>query len=548
MDYFKSQLDRIQQQLGGLSASQKMLTASLVAIMIMTLVWWGRYAGEAEMTPVLDTALSSNDAGNIERTLRGANIPVKISGDRVLVPTDRRDEAIAMLSIADALPTESADAFDDLAKKMNPFMSNAQTDVVMKAGKEKLLASVIRKFPGVQEAKVVITPGSGRKFGPGVEATGIANIFMRSGRALDSKSVQGAALLIARSESGLKPSNVSVLVDGRPQRVRSNDDGSFDGGTTAYTEDLQIAKRTFEDSITSSLSYIQSVIVRCAVTIDTANKQTQSREYDKDNVISTPRETETKTVETVAPSGPRANEAGVIANIGQADTSSASAGGATSSETTERITNDNRVGEKVQTIAEGPGKVTLDSVAVQIGRSHIVNQLKRGDPSAKEPDEPAIAALSTEVMETVKRNVMFANHLTEDKVDVSFFYDAPPMLAAAITESPLSDGVTSKLTGHVKEIAIGALAVVSLFMLMMMVKKGAVAPLVVPNSLPMTPQTLESMSELAGVVRDGDPMLDGLELDDDAVKAQQMLAQVQTMVKENPDGAANLVKRWLNRN
>ena len=59
MDYFKSQLDRIQQQLGGLSASQKMLTASLVAIMVMTLVWWGRYAGDAEMSPVFDTSLGS---------------------------------------------------------------------------------------------------------------------------------------------------------------------------------------------------------------------------------------------------------------------------------------------------------------------------------------------------------------------------------------------------------------------------------------------------------------------------------------------------------
>ena len=40
-------------------------------------------------------------------------------------------------------------------------------------------------------------------------------------------------------------------------------------------------------------------------------------------------------------------------------------------------------------------------------------------------------------------------------------------------------------------------------------------------------------------------MLDGMELDEDAVRAQQMLEQVSTMVEENPDAAANLVKRWL---
>ena len=41
MDLFKSQLERIQKQLSALTPSQKMLTASMVAIMVMTLVWWG---------------------------------------------------------------------------------------------------------------------------------------------------------------------------------------------------------------------------------------------------------------------------------------------------------------------------------------------------------------------------------------------------------------------------------------------------------------------------------------------------------------------------
>ena len=54
MDFLKSQLDRIQQQLAGLNASQKMLTGSLIVIMVMTLFYWGRYAGSPEMEPLLD--------------------------------------------------------------------------------------------------------------------------------------------------------------------------------------------------------------------------------------------------------------------------------------------------------------------------------------------------------------------------------------------------------------------------------------------------------------------------------------------------------------
>ena len=44
MDLLKKQFDRIQQQLAGLNASQKMLTMSLLAIMVMTFLWWGKYA------------------------------------------------------------------------------------------------------------------------------------------------------------------------------------------------------------------------------------------------------------------------------------------------------------------------------------------------------------------------------------------------------------------------------------------------------------------------------------------------------------------------
>jgi flagellar biosynthesis/type III secretory pathway M-ring protein FliF/YscJ len=36
-------------------------------------------------------------------------------------------------------------------------------------------------------------------------------------------------------------------------------------------------------------------------------------------------------------------------------------------------------------------------------------------------------------------------------------------------------------------------------------------------------------------------------MDPEAVKAQEMLSQVQHMVGENPDAAAAMIKRWLNR-
>ena len=69
MDLFKSQFDRIVQQLSALTPSQKMLTAATVAIMVMTLVWWGRYAGEPEMEPLLPQAISADELPRVEMEL-----------------------------------------------------------------------------------------------------------------------------------------------------------------------------------------------------------------------------------------------------------------------------------------------------------------------------------------------------------------------------------------------------------------------------------------------------------------------------------------------
>ena len=58
---------------------------------------------------------------------------------------------------------------------------------------------------------------------------------------------------------------------------------------------------------------------------------------------------------------------------------------------------------------------------------------------------------------------------------------------------------------------------------------------------------LDATEGLVGEVGEGKRLLDAMELDEDAVRAQQMLDQVSSMVEENPDAAAGLVKRWLNR-
>src|SRR4029453_19156706 len=121
MDLFKSQFERIQQQLAGLSASQKMLAGALVAVMVLTLMHWGRYAGESELEPLLSTPIAAEEVQRISQQLEATGVKYEISGDRILVPPEKRAKVFATLGMAGALPHNTSDGFDEIVKKISPW-------------------------------------------------------------------------------------------------------------------------------------------------------------------------------------------------------------------------------------------------------------------------------------------------------------------------------------------------------------------------------------------------------------------------------------------
>ena len=130
MDVIKSQLLRIQQQLSGLSASQKMLVAALVTIMVMTMLYWARYAGTAEMEALLDQPFTADEISRVTTKLASRGIRYQVNGDRVMVPTDRKYEALADLSYEQLLPRNTETGFDIIAKQINAFMPNSQVQTM----------------------------------------------------------------------------------------------------------------------------------------------------------------------------------------------------------------------------------------------------------------------------------------------------------------------------------------------------------------------------------------------------------------------------------
>jgi flagellar biosynthesis/type III secretory pathway M-ring protein FliF/YscJ len=106
--------------------------------------------------------------------------------------------------------------------------------------------------------------------------------------------------------------------------------------------------------------------------------------------------------------------------------------------------------------------------------------------------------------------------------------------------------IAGPLTGAVKTIALGGLALLALTMMVLMVRKASRAEeLPTAEELVGVPPALQRGNDLVGEADEADSALAGIELSDDHIRSAKMREQVEDMVKANPDDAALLLNRWI---
>lgn len=555
MDFIKAQLERIQQQLNGLNASQKMLTAALVAIMLLTVVWWGKYAGEAELVPLINQSLAPADIGHMQDALAAKGIVNQVTGDKILVHADRRMEALSALTFARAMPHVD-DGFKDLLTQMNPFDSVTKDEKLWNHHKQTFLSQVIGGMKGVAKAYVVIDPTSVRRIDGNIEPSATVSITLEDTGVRDrQKLVDAAAALLAGSQAGLAHNRITVVVNGVVQRVHDaeRDDLASSSDQLEYRERNESYE---EKKVIDAFPYIRQLAVKVTVALNTTTVQSQKTEYDAKNAISKPVKTSEETEETTGAAPQPAGESGAVPNMGlqpQAPaTPVAAAAGPTQSRTRTDDSMQNFIPTTNTTSKTPAGSATPTGATVRIPYSYFVSSFKKKFHADKDPDDkqlqPAIAEELASMQKAVANLLSLQNSI--DKVSIATYADVAPELdVQPATAGSSMSGVSVMVGGHAKEIALGTLAVMSLFMASMMVRKGtpAAVPAAAAFAPPPQPTVLPGES-FVGEAASGGAALDGMELNDDAIKAQQMVEQVSTLVRDNPDAAASLVKRWLNRN
>jgi len=554
MDFLKAQFTRISEQLAGLSATQKMLVFSLVTIMVMTLIFWSRWAGEPEMSPILgDQPLSQEDLGQISTSLETQSIPYKVVGDKIYVPADRKLEIMAVLGYSQALPRDFNSGFSDIIKQMNWLDPPDKTEQMFLQAKDQTLSSIIRRFPGVADAVVVIDPTADRHIGEG-DSQPVATVTVttnRNNKTANRQLAESAADVVCGAQSGLSRSHVNVIVDGVSITVRDRTDDSVSGDDSGVDMQKQY-EDYYREKIEQALQDVHGVMVSVTVKVNTAKTTTQIHKVDPKQTVSVPTKTEeTSDEQTGGSSG--GSDVGAVPNTSVANQGDSLAGGGGggggSTSTSDKSEYDTDHGKQDEVIQQGPGDATVLAASVRIPRSYFLAAYK-SENGGKDPDDPSalnayIETQKVQIRGEVKGCAVFP---TEDALFVGSYSDvAPPDLPVSQQTVAAGASVAGVVGEHGKEIGVAVLAMLSLFMVSMMVRKGTP-----PNLVPEPPpeeetKSLDGNETVVGSAAAGKGNLEGIELDEETVKAQQMVEQVQVMVQTNPEAAANLVKRWLNR-
>jgi len=390
--------------------------------------------------------------------------------------------------------------------------------------------------------------------------TASVHVVMRSG-GLTQEQVDAIASMVAGTQSGLKPESVSVT-DGMQGYKTTFGRAGAAGENLEQSLKIADAVQARLATILASIEGVRIAVNPQVVTVERKRTKTEFRDG-----ISVPLSESTQTSETKGSTPTR--EPGTVPNTGMQIMATASGAGQSSTERAENRYLSQIPGTQ-ETEIDPTGYATKIDVGVAIPWSYFVRVWKLRNPAtdgaeAKAPDEAAVAAVRDEEVARIKKLVepLVSTDAVEDAkkgvVEVSWFYDfandAPePSMAANLGEIVLGGGgggdgggVSFGGGGLIRPIGLGVLAIVSLFFMFNIAKKASVREqLPSAEELAGVPPMLDSDGgDIIGEADEATPALEGMELDDDSLRRQQMLDQLNELAGRDPAELSGILRRWM---
>lgn len=571
MDFFKKYLTQIRTQLAGLTISQRLLIGMLIVVMVATIFFTVTFSAKPEMVTLIPQAMSAEEINRVEMFLKG-KYDYAVAGDKVMVPAEKAYAIRGELFAAQALPKDTTAAFAEIIKANNLFKTNEMSAREWNYATQEVLTRMLKYFPYIEDGTVIIARGE--KAGIGREAvpsSASVTVKVRGNESLSGNQVVAIVDMIRGAVPGLKREDVHVTDGQRVYHAPSSD--------SPMPTDLLAFKKTLEDNLAQKLwsyfGHLGNVKIAVNVVPDLTVRRQERETYDPKGVVKATKRETVKESNTAEGSGGAGNEPGVRPNTSVALGSTSTSGGSRSNSSTNDSTTetDVRFSKMIESAILPPGTEIRDLTAgISLPRSYFVATYRRQtkDQNADPSDEQLQPTIDKLMKQTQESAMAVIGAKSQGSVRVDWFDDTivprGVELATAGGSFGSSGSISGMLSQYAKQAVLAAVAIGVLLMMLMMVKRAVpstgsadIDPSVFFGNMPAgaggvrmgrkkgEPGALDVEDDVIGEANSSDAVLQGIELDDETLQSRKMVDEVSTMIKDNPENAAALVKRWMSK-
>jgi flagellar M-ring protein FliF len=549
MEFLKAQAKYISEQMRGMSISQRLAIAMLVVILLGATWWMIQWGRQAEWTAIWDQALEVDDIQRIEAQLVAAGIETKVENERVLVRggDDERRRAAAFLGENNAAPKDTSLGYASLFQEDNVWESDSVKRWKQHRALETELSAIVSEFHGIKDARVQIVVPQRRGIGRTAStASASVKVAVRDGGTLGKQRILAIASYVAGAVPGLQVKNVTLTDGNRSYRPPDPSEG-------LATDLLDIQRREEEHAmrkIYDQLKHIDGVVVNVHAKLRQSDEHSEELKLGDPKVISE----ESKTQEMKGASAAR--EPAVKPNTGGG---LASAGtGSTSNLEEVKTEFDPRRDEQRIRNSKLRGSLEQLTASVNVPHRYLLRIIEAQQPGTEDTSAAAIQKVANVELPRIKEQVKPLLGATSDEgstlVVVDWYYDVPAEEGpAAAASAPIDFLAMAK--GYGPQVGLGLLAAFSLLMVFRIAKKAqASVASIMPEAVgagaaaggsEVPLQTLGGGVEPVGEAQEMPGVLMGHEVDEETVRTQQIVKQVDQMINEDPAAVATIVAHWL---
>ncbi len=568
MEFFSKYVSQIRAQLAGLTMSQKLLIGLLIVVMIGVIFGVVVSSAKPEMVVLIPQAMAPDEINRVVMYLKG-KYEYQVEADKVLVPSEKAYAIRGELFAAQALPKDTTVAFAELIKSNTLWDTNEQQSRKWNYATQEVLTKMLRYFPYIEDGTVVIARGEKQGIGrDAIPSSASVTVKVRNNEGLTGNQVTAIVDMIRGAVPGLKREDVHVTDGQRVYHAPSGD--------TPMPTDLLAYKKSIEDELTRKLwimfADVGNIKIAVNVVPDMTSRVRDDTQFNPKVVKAVKSET---TRETTSSEGSgNGGEPGVKSN-GTASATDAGAGRPRSSQASNDATStyENYVSRTEEKAVLAPGTEIKDMTAsISLPRSYFLAIYRRiaKDPKADPEDDKLQPVIDTQLKQAQARAKNTIGAKSDEQIRVDWFDDTIVLkgLDASGSGAGLasSGSIASMVSQYAKQAVLGAVALAVLGMMLMMVRRAV--PSTAGNDIDPSvffgnsgggsgggkgrrkkddPAALDVGDDVFGEAGEGDAVLTGIELDDETLQSRKMVDEVSLMVKENPENAAALVKRWMQK-